>query len=155
MREARAELLGFRLQCALQERKRDCWIVSVLKQLKVFALDHAMLHQSLKIDDLVPVAGAIENHRNRSLQFASLRQSQDFGELVQSAKAAGKNYQRARQVREPELAHEEITKLKRQVVRHIDIWVLFMRQTDIEADCSSACVDSAAVGGFHDPAPAA
>src|SRR5579859_339771 len=113
VREARAGLVRSRLQCALQKRQRGCWIVRILEQPKVFALDHAVPHQCFEIDDLIPVAGAIENHRNRALQLAGLRESQYFSEFVQRAEAAGENHQRACQVCEPELAHEKIMKLER------------------------------------------
>src|SRR5271165_2286219 len=114
-----------------------------------------MPHQGLEIDDLVPETWPIEYHRNRAFQLAGLSQRQDFGELIQRAEAAGKYHQCARQVREPELAHEEVTKLERQCAGHVDIRTLFMRQADIEPDGSTAGVRGSAVGGLHDSAAAA
>ena len=84
-----------------------------------------------------------------------LHQRQDFGQLVERAKAARKHHQRARQVRKPELAHEEVVELERQLAREVGIRPLLVRQPDVEADGLAAGLGGAAVGGLHDAAAAA
>ena len=91
----------------------------------------------------------------RAVELAGLRQSQDLEQFVEGAEAAGKHDQRARQVREPELAHEEVVELEAQLGRDVGIGALLVRQADVQADAAAAGERGAAVGGLHDPRAAA
>ena len=44
--------------------------------------------------------------------FCVCDQREDFEQLVHGAEAAGEDHQRLRQIREPELAHEEVVELE-------------------------------------------
>ena len=129
-----------RLDSRLQHFERRRRIVGELEQLEVLAVDHAVPDQRVEVDDLVPVARSVEHDRNAALDLARLHQRQDFAHLVERAEAAGKHHQRARQVREPELAHEEVVELERQLAREIGIRPLLVRQADVEADRLAAGV---------------
>ena len=93
-----------------------------------------------KFDDLVPVARAVEDDRDVSLQLARLRERQDLEELVERAEPAREHDQRARQVREPELAHEEVVELEPELGRDVRVRTLLVRQPDVEADRPAAGV---------------
>ena len=70
-----------------------------------------MAHQRVEVQDFFPEGSAVQNHRHLLAQLLRLHQRQDFRQFVQGAEAARKHHQRLGQVREPELAHEEVVKL--------------------------------------------
>ena len=82
--------------------------------------------------------------------FLRLRERQDLEQLVERAEAARKSDQRVRQVREPQLAHEEVVELEAQLGRDIGVGTLLLRQADVEPDAAPAGERGAAVGRFHD-----
>ena len=90
----------------------------------------------------------------RRASLPGLRERQDLHQLVQRAEAAGKHDERARQVREPELAHEEVVELERELARDIGIRLLLVRQHDVESDRPAAGIRGAAIGRLHDAAAA-
>ena len=119
------------------------------------AVDHAVANERLEVDHLVPVRRPVEHDRNAPLDLLGLHQRQDLGELVERAEAAGKHDERAGEMREPELAHEEVVELEGQPGRDVGIGPLLVRQPDVEPDRLAARVGGAAVGGLHDAAAAA
>src|SRR5271170_4667217 len=148
-----AFLRSFR-QALLQSLKRGSRIVCKPEKIEVFAADRSMAHQRFEVDDLLPVTGAVQHHRNRTIQLLGLLQSQNLEHLVQGAEAPGEYHEGSRQVCEPEFAHEEVMKLQRQFGRNVGVGPLLMRQSDVEADGPSASLGSAAIGRLHDPAAA-
>ena len=139
----------------LQQRQRGRRVVGEAEQRQVLAVDHAVPDERLEVDDLVPVRRAVEQDRNAPLDLLGLHQRQDLHQLVERAEAAGKHDQRAREMREPQLAHEEVVELERQARRDVGVGPLLVRQADVEADRLAAGVGGAAVGGLHDAAAAA
>ena len=87
--------------------------------------------------------------------FLGLDQREDLEQFVHRAEAARENHQRLRQVREPELAHEEVVELEAEFAGDVRIGKLLERQTDVQPDGLAAGVRRAAVGRFHDARPAA
>ena len=144
-----------RHQPLLQQAERGGGIVGEPEQFEIFATDGAVPHQRLEVDDLLPVLRSVEQYRDRAIQLLRLLQGQYLHHLVERAEAAGKNHQRARQMGEPQLAHEKIVKLERQAARDVRIGPLLVRQTDIQADRSSARFGRAAIGRLHDAGAAA
>src|SRR5262249_8621960 len=67
---------------------------------------------------------------------------------------AGEDDERAREVREPELAHEEVMELERELACDVAVGPLLVRQADVEADGAAALLRCAAVGRLHDAAAA-
>ena len=63
-------------------------IVGVLEQIQVFGRDHAVLHQRVEIDDLLPVLRAVQHDRHLLGQLLGLRQGEHFHHLVHGAEAA-------------------------------------------------------------------
>jgi hypothetical protein len=70
-------------------------------------------------------------------------------------KPPGKHDQRLRQIREPQLAHEEVVELEAQLGRDVRVGKLLERQADIQADGLASGIGRAAIGRFHNARPAA
>src|SRR6202158_1698978 len=94
--ESRRRLVGLRQESALQQPKRCRRIIGVLEQLEILAIDHAMTHQCVEVDDLSPIAGSVQNHRDRTFELARLCEGQNLGEFIQRAEDAWKHPQPAR-----------------------------------------------------------
>ena len=88
-------------------------------------------------------------------QFVRLHEREDLEQLVARAEAARKNHERLRQVREPELPHEEVMELEMQAVGDVRVGALFEWQPDVEPDRLPSGLARAAIGRFHDPGTAA
>src|SRR5204863_7007874 len=93
---------------------------------------------------------AVENDADFLRQLVGLDEREDFEELVARAEAAGKDHQRLREIREPELAHEEIVELELEPFGDVRIGTLLEGQPDVEADRLPAGFARAAVGRLHD-----
>src|ERR1700682_6013816 len=93
--------------------------------------------------------------RYRPRCLAGLRQRQDVGQLVERTEAAGKHDERTREVREPELAHEEIAELEQQLARDVRVRPLLVRKPDVEPDRPTAGLSRTTVRRLHDAASAA
>src|SRR6266446_2240170 len=128
--------LGRQLGAALDELERRARLIHELEQLQILGREGAVAHQSLEVDHFFPERRTVEEHGNRTLELAGLRQRQDLEQLVERAEAAGKRNQGARQVREPQLAHEEVVELEAELRGDIGIGTLLLRQTDVEADAA-------------------
>src|SRR5690606_15815959 len=109
-------------------------------------------HEGLEVDHLPPEAFAVQQHRNTPRELSRLRQRQNLEHLVQRAEPARKRDHRAGEMREPELAHEEVMELEAEPGRDVRIRPLLVRQADVEPDRAPARVARAAVRGLHDPA---
>ena len=105
--------------------------------------------------DFVPVARAVEDDRDVAHELARLGEREHLAQLVERPEAAGKDDQSAREVREPELAHEEVVELEPEPGRDVRVGTLLVRQPDVEADGPAAGVLRAPVGRLHDAAAAA
>src|SRR3954447_9965444 len=113
-----------------------------------------MPNERIEIDDFFPELRAIENNQDFTFQLLGLSEGQDFGQFVQSSKSAGKDHERLRQIRKPELPHEEVMKLERKF--RGDVWVgtLLERKTNVQANRFSAGFARAPIRGFHNPGSA-
>ena len=129
--------------------------IGVAEQIQVLLGDRAPLRHRLEVEHLVPVLAAVEDDADLLRQLVGLREREDLEQLVAGAEAAGKDHQRLRQVREPELAHEEVVELEVQPVGDVRVGALLERQPDVEPDGLAAGLVRAAVGGFHDAGAAA
>jgi hypothetical protein len=69
-----------------------------------------------------------------------------------SSSSVREHHQRPRQVREPELAHEEVVELERQPRREVWVRALLVGEADVEADGPTAGLQGAPVRRFHDAA---
>src|SRR5262249_56744276 len=95
-------------------------------------------HERLEVDDLAPVARPVEQGHDRPLELAGLAEGQDLEQLVECAEAAGEGDDGAREVREPELAHEEVVELEPEAGRDVRVRTLLVRESDVEADRAPA-----------------
>ena len=129
--------------------------VGVGQQVEILLGDRAPFGHRRKIQDLIPVFAAVQDDREFLRQLVGLRERQNFEELVARPEPARKNHHRRRQVREPELPHEEVMEFEVQTVGDVFVRALFVRQPDIQADRLAAGLVRAAIGGFHDARPAA
>ena len=109
----------------------------------------------LKSRTCVPVLAAVEDDADLLRQLVGLHEREDLEQLVARAEAAGKDHERLRQVREPELPHEEVVELEVQAVGDVRVRALLERQPDVQADRLAAGLARAAVGGLHDARAAA
>src|ERR1700690_4442515 len=66
------------------------------------------VHHGLEVNQAVPILAAINDDQNLLGQFLCLRESENLEKLVEGPEAARENHQRLGQIREPELAHEEV-----------------------------------------------
>ena len=87
--------------------------------------------------------------------LARLSQGQDFKQLVQGPESAGKDHQGIGSHGQVHLAHGEIVEAERQVRGRIGIGFLLVGQGDIEPDGRGPGLMGPAIGGLHDPRPAA
>src|ERR1022692_1629235 len=139
----------------LQEPQRGCRIVGELKKRKILSRDHAVPHKGLEINDLVPVTRSVQHNRNVTLDLSRLHQRQDLHQFVERAESTRKHNKPAGEICKPELAHEEVMELERELARDVGVWPLLVRQSDVEPDGLAAGLRSATVGGLHDAAAAA
>src|SRR5215469_10780835 len=121
-------------QSVLQEGKTLFRRVDDLEKFQVGSCNRPCVDHDLKIDQAFPVFPSINDHQNLLRQFLGLRQGEDFEEFVHGSEAAGKNHQRLGQIREPELAHEEVVKVKIQGRRDVGVGILFEGQANIQAN---------------------
>src|SRR5579871_5384583 len=155
MRERGRPFAGRAIETALEERERFGRRIGEIEESEILAIDHAMTDERLEVDDLAPVARAIKQHGDRLLDLACLHESEDLHELIERAEAAREHDERARQMREPELAHEKVMELEQQRVRDIGIRTLLVRQADVEPNRLTRGIRGASIRGLHDaPAPA-
>ena len=109
-----------------------------------------MAHQRLEVDHFFPERRTVEEHGNRAVELVSLRQRQDLEQLVERAEAARERDQGARQVREPQLAHEEVVELEAELRSDIRVGTLLLRQTDVEPHAAASGERCSPIGGLHD-----
>src|SRR4029450_1663917 len=79
-----------------------------------------------------------------------LHERQDFAHFVERAETAREDHERACEMREPELAHEKIVELERELPREIGIGELLPWEDNVEPDRFRARFFSPAIGPFHD-----
>src|SRR4029453_11578262 len=102
-----------------------------------------------------PVSRAVQDDEQLLGKLPRLREGKNLEHLVQRSEPTRKDNERLREVREPELSHEEIVKLEVQPFRDVPVRPLLERQTDVETYRLPTCFAGAAIGGFHDPRTAA
>ena len=86
-------------------------------------------------------------------QLLGLRQRQDLQHFVQRSEAARKHHQRLGEIREPELAHEEVVKLEAQLRADVRIGQLLERQPDIQPDGFAAASRAPRLAASMMPGP--
>ena len=92
MRKGRRRFLRLRPEPLLQQAKRLGWIIGKAEQIEIFRADHTMAHQRVELDDLFPVLRAVENNRDRAIQFLRLLQRKYLRQFVERAEASGKDH---------------------------------------------------------------
>src|SRR5579872_6758844 len=104
--------------------------VADLEEIEILGADRSPAHESVEIEEIAPELLPVENNRERAADFPSLDEGQDLEKFVHRAEAAGEDYQSARQIGEPELAHEEVVELEQQVGRDEGVGPLLVWKTD-------------------------
>src|SRR6202042_2491737 len=87
----------------LQQVKRLFGRIDELEEIAVLPRDSSLLGQQVEVDDLLPVAGAIDEDGDLLGQLLGLRQGQQLEHLVERAETAREDNQRLRQVGKPVL----------------------------------------------------
>jgi hypothetical protein len=124
------------------------------QELAILLVDHPLLGEEADVDGPPPVRLADEHDRN-GLDLAGLHQGQGLEQLVEGAEAARKDDQRPGPQQEVQLAQGEVVEAEAEVRRDVGIGILLVGQVDVEADGLGSHVVRSAVGGLHDPRPAA
>src|SRR5579872_3306819 len=125
-------------QAVAEECKRFFRIVDNLEKFQILRRYRPGIDKGLEVDDLVPVLAAINDDQDFLGQLVRLGERQDFKKFVHRAEAAGEDYESLREIREPELAHEEIVKLEIQRRRDELVGMLLERQLDVQPDAFAA-----------------
>src|SRR5215470_11680843 len=125
------------------------------EQLEILWGDRPRISHDLKIEHLVPVFAAINEHKYFLCQFLGLRQRKYFEEFIQSSEPSWKDDQCLRQVSEPELPHEKVMELEVQRRRDVGVRVLLKGKIDVEANGFASRFYRAQVRRFHDAWPSA
>ena len=136
-------------EAGAKELERFLGIVGDFEQV-IGMLDHITDVTKAEIDDLVPVFAAVDDDENLLRQFLGLRESQDLEQFVHGAEAAGEDNESFGQIREPELAHEEVVKLEVERGRDELVRMLLERELDVQANTLAPGLMSAEICGFHD-----
>src|ERR1700677_3422303 len=105
-----------------------------MKKFQIRSRDGSILHQRFEIHDFLPETGAIENDRDLLRQLLRLHERKNFEKLVHRSESTREDHERLRQIREPELAHEEIVEFEVQLARNERIRELFEGETDVQPD---------------------
>ena len=85
MRKGRRRFLRLRPEPLLQLAERPGWIVGKAEHFEIFGADHAVPHQRVEVDDLLPVLRSVKQHRDRAIQFLRLLQGQYFHHFIERA----------------------------------------------------------------------
>src|SRR2546427_1705540 len=125
------------------------------EQAELMLIDRAPALHGAPIEDLVPVAPAIDQNQVAAWEFAGLHQREHLPELVHGAEAAGENNQGLGQLGKPKLAHEEVMEIEAELRADEGVGHLLVRQLDAQADGFAAGFGGAAVGRLHDAGTAA
>src|SRR5579871_1222720 len=112
--------------------------IGELEKFDVLRRDRARVDEGLEVQHPVPVLAAVNHNENFLGQLVRLGEGKDLEQFVHRAEAAGKNHQPLRQIREPELAHEEVVELKVQRRSDVLVGILFEGKLDVESDAFSA-----------------
>ena len=124
--------------------------VDAAEKIQILLVNRSPVDERPQIEHLVPVLASVEDDEELLRELAGLRQRQDLEHLVERAEAAGKDHERLRQVREPELPHEEVVELEVQIVGDVLIGSLLEGKSDVEPDGLAAGLVRSAVGRLHD-----
>mmetsp|Transcript_12443 Transcript_12443/g.39844 ORF Transcript_12443/g.39844 Transcript_12443/m.39844 type:complete len:263 (+) Transcript_12443:527-1315(+) len=144
-----------RLQVRGQEREGLVHVVGEEQLVDVALVDGARVGERLPVDHLLPELLSEEHHRQPRLHLAGLLERHQLEELVEGAKAAGRNHERLHVVGHRELAREEVVELEGQLRRDVRVEPRLERQRDPHPDRLAARVMRAAVGRLHEARPAA
>src|SRR5262245_17931444 len=144
-----------RRQVFFQELERRLRRIGPHQKIEILFRNGAPFNQRLHVQNLIPVFAAIEQDLDLLRQLLGLHQGKNLEHLVERAEASRKNDERLRQVRKPELAHEEVVELEVKVVRNVRIRPLLVRKADVQTNRLAACLGGAAIGRFHDAGTAA
>src|SRR3989338_10673330 len=94
----------------LLERLGRC--VRTLQEIDILIRNRAPFGHRLERQHLIPEVTAVQDDGDLLRELVGLREREDLEELVARAEPPGKNDERLRQVREPELPHEEVVELE-------------------------------------------
>ena len=118
----------------LQDAESLCGIVGELEQTEILARDGPPLYESVEVDDVVPILASIQQDGDAPAYLARLHEREQLEQLVERAEPAGEDHQRQGGRHEPPLAHEEVVELEIQLACDVGVFVLLMRQRNIETD---------------------
>src|SRR3954471_199902 len=138
-----------------QEFKCVLWCVGELEQFRILRSHSPSVDERLEVDYPVPVFAPVYHDQNFLRQLVGLRQRQDLEKLIHGAEAAREDHESLRKIGEPELAHEEVVKLKVQRRSDVLVRILLERKLNIQSDRLSSGFMRAEIGRLHDPGASA
>src|SRR5262249_893178 len=100
------------LESAANARESFVHCVGKLQQIQLLAGYRSPIHHLAEVDHASPVAPAVDQDQVAPVKLAGLHQREHLPQFVHGAEAARENDQRLGQLREPQLAHEEVVELK-------------------------------------------
>jgi hypothetical protein len=123
--------------------------IGAVEQFDISGTDGAVFHQSVQVQDLVPVLCPKQHDRHAFLHLARLHQGKDLKELVERAEAAGEQHHRLGEIDKPEFTHEEVVKMKVHLVT--DVWIVefVAGNRDSQSNVQSFRFRSAAIRSLH------
>src|SRR2546427_410768 len=119
------------------------------EQAVLMLIDRAPALHGAPIEDLVPVAPAIDQNQVAAWEFAGLHQREHLPELVHGAEAAGENNQGLGQLGKPKLAHEEVMEIEAELRADEGVGQLLVRQLEAHQKSQSAVARLDAGGTEH------
>src|SRR5437879_64017 len=129
--------------------------VGKLQQVVFAPVDGAPIEHLPPVDYAIPITAAVNEDEIAALQLACLHQGEHFPKLVHGAETPRKDDERLGELREPQLAHEKVVKLKIEPGTDVGVRPLLMGQFDAQTDGFAAGLGRAAVGRLHDAGTAA
>src|SRR5438132_13986534 len=108
--------------------------VGANEQVDVLLGDGSPLDERLHGENRIPVLAAVQQNLNLLGELLGLHQRQDLEHLVERSKPSRENYQGLREVREPELAHEEVVELEMKAVGDVRVGSLLVRKADVQTN---------------------
>ena len=123
--------------------------LGVAEEQSVLCGDHTFTDQKIGIECSPPKLLAHKYYGQR-LNGSRLNQCEGFENLVQGSKTARERDQCSGSKQEVQLTNSEVVHRESQILGDIGIWILFMRQRDIQANALGASLVSATIRGLHD-----
>ena len=142
-------------EAILEDREGFFGGVRELEEVEILEGDGALFGQEFEIDDVLPVAGAVDDDGDGLGELVGLVEGEELEHFVEGAEATGEDDERFGKVGEPVLAHEEVVEVEVEGGGDVGVGHLLKGEHDVEADCLAAGLPGTAICRLHDAGTAA